>query len=290
MGAALVFSIMNLMVKELSGSMGSGEIVFGRSIVGVVILLLIMKKYDIKFSHKDIPLLIFRGTMGGTGMFLIFTAISGMHLGDVAILQQLSAIFVIFLSALWLKEKIPSKAILPLVIIIAGTILLLRPWEYNSFSFYAILVILAAFLSAVAYTTIHKLFQSGGHNSWEIVFYFLLCSTVIGLTTMSENCHMPSSYEIVLMIGIGVASLLAQALMTQAYGTSNTVLVSFVLYLGVFFNILWGYLFFGEIMHILSVIGGLLIIGGSIYLTLVKQKNNKKRKKHVYRQSGSKLD
>ncbi len=170
-GAALSFSIMNLLVKELSTSMNSGEIVFGRSIVGIIVLLAIMKLNNFSFSNRDIPMLVFRGTIGGLGMLLIFTAIAGMHLGDVAILQQLSAIFVIFLSAIWLKEKIPSGAILPLVVILTGTVLLLRPWQYNSFSFYAVLVIIAALLSAIAYTTIHKLFQNGGHSSWEIVFY-----------------------------------------------------------------------------------------------------------------------
>ncbi len=283
--AALAFSIMNLLVKELSTSMNSGEIVFGRSIVGLIVLLFIMKVNNIEFSRRDIPLLFFRGTVGGTSMLLIFTAIAGMHLGDVAILQQLSAIFVIFLSAIWLKEKIPAKAVLPLIIILLGTVLLLRPWEYNSFSFYAVLVIISAMLAAVAYTTIHKLFQNGGHNSWEIVFYFLFCSAIIGIIIMmaTGKYHMPNHYELILVIGIGLLSLLAQTLMTQAYGSANTVIVSFVLYIGIFFNALWGYMFFAEIMHKLSIIGGILIIGGSIYLTLVKNKVRKDKKRHLHK-------
>lgn len=277
MGAALAFSIMNMLVKELSFSMGSGEIVFGRSIIGIIILLLIMKKFNIKFSNRDISALVFRGAAGGLSMFLIFIAISGMHLGDVAILQQLSAIFVLFLSAVWLKEKIPAKAIPPLVVIILGTVLLLRPWEYNSFSIYAVFAIMAAFLAAMAYVTINRLFKNGGHNSWEIVFYFLLCSTFIGIAAMLKNFHYPNNHEMILLVAIGLFSLLAQALMTQAYGLTSAVFVSFVLYLGVFFNALWGYLFFDEIMHALSITGGVLIIGGSILLTITKNKLRKKR-------------
>ncbi|WP_196604136.1 DMT family transporter [Pectinatus haikarae] len=278
-GAALSFSIMNIMVKSLSFSMGSGEIVFGRSVIGIIVLLFIMKEFDIKFSNKDIPALVFRGAVGGMSMFLIFIAISGMHLGDVAILQQLSAIFVLFLSAVWLKEKIPPKTFLPLLAIGAGTMLLLRPWEYNSFSIYAILAVFSAFLAALAYITIHKLFEGGGHNSWEIVFYFLFCSMLIGIAGMAGNYHSPDTKEMFLLAGIGIVSLLAQALMTQAYGSANAVLVSFVLYTGIFFNALWGYLFFGEIMHFLSVMGGVFIIGGSMYLTMAKKKLSIKRNK-----------
>lgn len=278
MGAALSFSIMNMLVKKLSFTMGSGEIVFGRSFIGIVILLVIMKSLNVGFSRKDIPSLVFRGAVGGLSMFLIFVAISGMHLGDVSILQQLSAIFVLLLSALYLKEKISVKTYPALIVIGAGAVCLLRPWEYDSFSVYAILAILSALLAAMAYLTISKLFKSGGHNSWEIVFYFLFFSMLIGMFGMLKNSHYPNNNEMILLLAIGLVSLLAQALMTRAYGSANAVMVSFVMYLGVFFNAMWGYLFFDEIMHVLSIIGGILIIGGSMYLTITK---NRQHSKHI---------
>ena len=279
MGSSLMFSLMNVMVKEISKSMGTGEIVFVRSLIGVIAILIIMKSCDIHFSNKDIPMLFLRGFVGGVSMFFLFVAISGMHLGDVSILQQLSAFFVLLISLFYLKEKLPAKAILPLVIIVVGTCLILRPWEYNSFSLYAIFAIISAFLGAVAYTTIHKLFARGGHNSWEIVFYFLFCSMIVGLIIMYNNMQIPTTYEGMLLIGIGITSLLAQALMTQAYGLANQILVSFIMYLGVFLNVLWGYVFFDEIMNTLSIIGGVLIIGASLYLTISKKQNQRVQNK-----------
>ena len=55
-----------------------------------------------------------------------------------------------------------------------------------------------------------------------------------------------------------------------AYATANPVVVSFVSYIGVFFNALWGFVIFGEILTGLTVAGGVLIIGGSMYLTKLK--------------------
>lgn len=276
--SAFMFSIMNVMVKELSITMPTGEIVFVRSLIGVIIILLIMKSCQIKFSNQDIPMLFFRGIVGGTSMLLLFIAISGMKLGDVAILQDLSAFFVLLISIFYLKEKLPLKTIPPIIIIILGTCFILRPWEYDSFSIYALFAIFSAFLAAVAYTTIHKLFAHGGHNSWEIVFYFLFCSMIIGFIFMYDNYRLPNNYELILLIGIGITSLLAQTFMTQAYGLANQVLVSFIMYLGVFLNVLWGYVFFDEVMHTLSIIGGIFIIGGSFCLTLLKNKQNKLKK------------
>ncbi len=278
MCAALMFSVMNVFVKEISQTMAIGEIVFARSLIGVLIILIVMKSCHIHFSSKDIPTLFFRGFVGGVSMFLLFWAISGMHLGDVSILQQLSAFFVLLISIFYLKEKMPPNAVLPLIIIVIGTSFILRPWEYSSFSLYALLAIGSAFLGAVAYTTIHKVFERGGHNSWEIVFYFLFCSMIVGLISMYNNCRIPTTYETILLILIGITSLLAQAFMTQAYGLANQILVSFIMYLGVFLSALWGYLFFDEIMNILSVVGGILIIGSSVYLTLSKKKQQLKTK------------
>lgn len=271
--SSLMFSIMNVFVKEASKTMGTGEIVFVRSIIGVVAILIIMKYCHLHFSHKDIPTLVLRGFAGGVSMFLLFIAISGMKLGDVAILQQLSAFFVLIISVVYLKEKLPKSAIAPLTIIVLGACFVLRPWEYSSFSIYALMAIASAFLIGVVVTTIHKLFEYGGHNSWEIVFYFLFFSMIVGLIAMLINDYrMPSTYETILLIAIGITSLLAQAFMTQAYGLANQVLVSFIMYLGVFLNILWGYLFFDEIMNVLSIVGGLLIIGSSLYLSISKKK------------------
>lgn len=276
--AAFMFSIMNAFVKAVSVSIGTGEIVFARSVIGLVIILSIMYVGKIKFSHKDIPVLIFRGATGGISMCLIFWAISGMPLGDVSILQQLSAFFVLIISVVYLKDKVPKKSILPLCLIVLGTCCVVKPWEFSSFSFYAIIAVIAAFLGAVAYTTIHTLYQRGNHNSWEIVAYFLMCSTVIGAVTMFNNyTPVNTAHEWWLLIGIGITSVLAQLFMTKAYGLTHQIVVSFILYLGVFLNALWGYIFFGEIMSVLSVSGGILIIGSSIALSLVKSKDLKRK-------------
>lgn len=270
--SALMFSIMNVMVKELSKTMSTGQIVFVRSVIGLIIILLVMKSCHIKFSHKDFSSLCFRGIVGALSMFLIFLSVSGMHLGDVSILQQLSAFFVLIISVIYLKEKVPQKSIIPLVTIVFGTALILRPWEYNSFSVYALYAIGSAFLSALSYTTIHKLFEHGGHNSWEIVFYFLFFSMIVGAISMYHDYKPPTTYEAFLLISIGVVSLLAQTFMTQAYGLANQIIVSFIMYLGVFLNAIWGYVLFHEIMHTLSITGGILIIGSSLYLSANKQK------------------
>ena len=271
--SAFMFSIMYIFTKMLSASMGSGEIVFFRSVIGFIFIQCIMLKLGYHYAKKDITDLIMRGIFGGLAMSFLFCAISsGMPLGDVSILAKLSSFFVLLISIFYLHEKFPRNAVLPIVAIIAGISLVLRPWEFNSFSFYALLAIASAFCTAIVNTTIHQLYKKGGHNAWEIISYLFIFSTLFGAVQMYGHFHRPDNTEWALLLGVALSSLLAQAFMTQAYGLTNQVLVSFVMYLGVFLNILWGRVFFGEPILVSSLCGGALIILSSLYLSIT-QKN-----------------
>ena len=70
--AALAFSFQNVIVKDLSVSMGTGEIAFFRGTVSAVIIVALMKLQGIHLSHEDRPTLALRGVLGGVGMVCMF--------------------------------------------------------------------------------------------------------------------------------------------------------------------------------------------------------------------------
>ena len=131
--SALSFSVQNMIVKELSYTMGTGEIAFFRGLFSSIIILALMKAQGIHFSKEDRGTLLFRGVMGGSGMICLFIALGGMPLADVSILSQLSAFFVMIFAAVFLKEVMPRNSVLPLIIIVVGACLVVRPWNFSSF-------------------------------------------------------------------------------------------------------------------------------------------------------------
>ena len=102
--SSLAFSLQNVIVKELSYTMSTGEISFFRGFLSALLILALMKAQHIHFSKYDRPTLWFRGVVGGAGMICIFYALRGMPLADVSILSQLSAFFVMIFAAVFLKE------------------------------------------------------------------------------------------------------------------------------------------------------------------------------------------
>lgn len=268
--AALSFSLQNATVKELSVTMGTGEIAFFRGTLSAIIIIVLMKIQDVHFSHEDRPTLILRGIFGGLGMICLFYGLRGVPLADASILSQLSAFFVMLFAAVFLKELIPKGAILPLAVIVCGASLVVRPWHFDAFNVYSLFVLAQAVLAAAAYTTVSRLTASGKHHQYEIVLYFLIYAAIAGAVLMGRDFRMPDMTEWGFCIALGIFSVLGQIWITRSYIYGNAVVVSFVAYIAVFFNSLWGYVFYGEIMTAMTLTGGVLIIGGSMYLTKLK--------------------
>lgn len=268
--SSFTFSIMNVLVKSVSSRIPSNEIAFFRGIIGVLLILILMKSSNVKFSKEEKPLLLLRGMLGGLYMVTYFFAISTMKLGDASILAQLSGVFVMIFSAIFLKEKLPKNAWIFIIIILLGTMLIINPFRYSTYSFYAIFGLLSAVLSASASITIRKLAKSKKHHNYEIVFYFLAASTIVAAVLMNNKFVIPTTEEFILLFILGVVSLLAQIFLTCAFENTNAVIVEVVRYIGIFFNTAWGFILFKESLTIYSIVGGIVIVGASIVLSRQK--------------------
>lgn len=283
--SCLAFSVQNVIVKELSSYLGTGEIAFFRGFISAIMILGLMKAQHVHFSKYDHATLWFRGIMGGSGMICLFYALRGMPLADVSILANTSAFFVMLFSAIFLKEVLPKGTGKPLLLIFMGACLVVRPWNFSSFNYYSLFVLAEAVFAAAAFTTISKLTSSGRHHQYEIVFYFLVCAAVSGLLAMGFDYQAPTSYEWVLFGILGIITVMAQIWMTMAYASANPVVVSFVGYISVFFNALWGYIVFDEMLTLITIAGGICIIGGSMYLTKLKNDRIAKAKSVTVRKA-----
>ena len=263
--SSLVFSIMNAMVKAVSLSIPSTEVVFFRSIIGTILICLMMKQSKVAFSTKGISMLALRGSLGALYMIAYFYTLSQMPLVDAIILVNLSPVFVMILAAIFLKEKMPKRTLYFLPIVFLGAMLTIKPFSYSTYSVVALIGILTAFFSAAAAICIRYL--SKNHHAYEIIFYFMATATLVSIPLMWTNFVIPNPLELFYLICIGVVALLAQIFLTKAFTHENAVVVEVARYIGIVFNILWGFLLFAEVPDILTVFGGILIIAACIALS-----------------------
>ena len=165
--SALLLSTMNLFVKMLGSNIPSGEIAFFRGLFGTVAVLIVMYIKDIRFSTEDRGLLVMRGLYGGFGMVCNFIALVHMKMSDATILFQTSGIFVFIFSAFFLKERVPKGAGKWLILIFIAVMVMVNPFSYGGFTWYALVAVLGAALSAAAYTTIRSISKHGKHSDYR---------------------------------------------------------------------------------------------------------------------------
>lgn len=270
--ATFFFSLTNLFTKLISSQMTFTEIAFFRSFIGLVIVssYMLYKGYSFKADHKKV--LFLRGVLGGIALLCSFYAISRIKLGEVSILFQLSPVFVAIFARFILKEKLPRFFYLLLASSLLGCVLVIKPSFSNLGNFPAIMAVLSAILAALAYVCIRSL--SKQHNTHMIVLYFSLTAAIVPLPWFSYFV-IPSTYQLLVLLMIGVFATIAQFFMTKAYGLEKAGVVSMVGYSGVFFNIFWGVLIWKEYLDVYSVIGGIIILCSCLILSLMVYKDRK---------------
>lgn len=268
--SALLFSTMNVFVKLLGTSIPAGEIAFARGLFGTVAVLIIMYMKGIHFSKEDRGFLVMRGLYGGFGMVCNFIALVHLKLSDATILFQMTGIFVFIFSALFLKESLPKGAGKWLALIFAAVMIMVNPFTYESFSWYALVAILGAALAAAAYTTIRTISKRGKHSNFEIMAYFMITSMFAGLVATDEFV-MPQGSDWFIIVIIGGISVVAQFFLTGAFVTTNAVVAQFLQYVGVFISSFYGFLFFGESLALVTVIAGIVMFISSVMLSRLKE-------------------
>ncbi|SNV70408.1 DMT family transporter [Veillonella rodentium] len=271
--SALLFSTMNVFVKLLGTNIPPGEIAFARGLFGTVAVLIIMYVKGIRFSKEDRGLLVMRGLYGGFGMVCNFIALVHMKLSDATILFQTTGIFVFIFSALFLKESIPKGAGKWLCLILFAVIVMVNPFSYDSFSWYALVAILGAALAAAAYTTIRTISKRGQHSNFEIMAYFLITSMFAGFIA-TDQFVMPQGYDWLIIAIIGGISVVAQFCLTGAFVTTNAVVAQFLQYVGVFISSFYGFLFFSESLSVSTVCAGVAMFIASVMLTRLKEQSS----------------
>lgn len=242
--SSLLFSIMNALVKAVSLNVPPAEVMFFRSVIGTIIIYFMMRQSKVSFSTKEVPMLFVRGLLGALYLLAYFYTISKIPLADASILAHLSTIFVIILSALFLKETVSKRTFYILPLVFLGAILLVKPFNYSSYSIYALVGILSALFAAGAATSIRYL--SRQHHSYEIVFYFVATGTIISIPLMWNSFVIPTPLESFYLACIGVVSLLGQIFLTKAFMHENIVVVEVTRYIGIVLNAMWGFFYFGR--------------------------------------------
>lgn len=279
-GASAFFAVMGACVKASTAKLPFLVAVFFRSAVGLVPLIFYFYWTHRTFRATQHGLIFLRSVFGFTAMCLFFLAIDRLRLATATVLNFTSPIFVVLLSAFFLKEK-GAFRVLPIVVIaFIGVAIMVVP-EFRELSLEVILGLASAFLAAMAYVTIKRLSRT--ESSPTIVLYFSLWSTLFALVALliamtfgwSEwgdvVAQLGNLREVLLLCGVGFCGTFGQIMLTAAYSREKASIVSPFSYLSPIFSYLIGAIGFGETPTWEQMLGGAVVIAASIRVVMMSR-------------------
>lgn len=274
--SALAAALNGALTKMLTNDMSALEIVFFRSIVGMLFLFVMLKHTPTKLPGGEPFMLFLRGLLGFSAMVIFFYTIATIPLGMAITLNETSPLFVSILAFFLLKERLSKTAILALFIGFAGVVFITKPVGL-SLGYEYFLGVLGGFLAAAAYTTIKKI--KNIYDARTIVLSFAITGVVLPLILffiapyinppksiafLFAEFIMPTSFHVwVLILLIGSIATLSQWLLTKAYSLSQAGIIGIVSYTNIPFAIGFGYMMGDAFPDFWTFCGiALIILGG----------------------------
>lgn len=273
--AGFLFAWMGVFVKIGSAHFSSAELVFYRSLVGLVVIYVTLVwrtqgKAGVALATPHWKLHLTRSIAGFIALMLFFYGIAHLPLATAITLNYTSPLFLALLSTLVLKERPRARLLVALVIGFSGVVLLLQPAIHRDELLAATMGLVSGALAGVAYLNVKQLGMAG-EPEWRTVFYFTLISTIGGALWMLVHTAHPVTLENVwILLGLGTTATLAQLAMTRAYRLGQTLVVGALAYTTVVFASLLGIFLWGEVLAPLAwaaiaiiVAGGVLSVGAT---------------------------
>lgn len=261
-GALTSFCLMAVGARELNGQISVFQILFFRSIVGLLVLLpilLLSKRRGLLFP-KRMSLHVVRNLFHFAGQYGWFLGIGLLPLATVFAIEFTVPFWTILISSLFLKESITLKKIIAVLLGILGVIVIVQP--SLEVAHYGSLIVLGA---AICYALSHVATKSLSNTQHPLSIIFMMCliQAPLGLLLFIEGWTTPVGIEWLWLVIVGLTALSAHYCMTKAMQYAE---VTFVVTMDMFrlpLISLIGVLLYAEHFSVALVLGMLLIVAGN---------------------------
>ncbi|MDW3681945.1 DMT family transporter [Cupriavidus sp. CV2] len=279
--AAFAFSLMGVGVKLASEIYATGEIVFYRSLIGVIIMWTVLASSGTSVRTPHMAMHIKRSLFGVTALLLWFTSITMLPLATAMTLNYMSPVWIALIlgagAALTGTGGADRKLIGAILMSFGGVICLLQPSVGHNQLTGGLIGLISGMFTALAYVEVRQLGQLGEPEG-RIVFYFSAVGMVVGLAWMLFTGPSTHTWRGAgLLLAIGILATLGQTAMTRAYKRGNTLLTANLQYAGIVFSSLWGMIVWRDQLNWLSWVGMALIIASGIATTLTRAREGSNR-------------
>jgi len=266
MGTLASFSFMAIAARELSGTIDTFQILFFRSLLGLIIIsLLIFAKKDLSLlSTKRLKQHFARNITHFGGQYGWFLGLSLLPLATVFALEFTVPLWTAIIAAIFLKERITAKKACAILLGLVAVAIIVNPGN-DIFNYASLIVLAAAIFYALAYVSSKSLTNT--EHPMTILFYMCLIQLPLGLVFTLLNWHTPNFIQWAWLLLVGVTALTAHYCITRAMQLSEVSIVVTLDFLRLPLIALVGIVLYAEDFQITIIVGGALMLLGNLINT-----------------------
>jgi drug/metabolite transporter (DMT)-like permease len=260
-----LFSVMDAIVKWLSSTFSTIEIIFFRSVFAFLPLLWVMARSGgisaLRISRPGLHVL--RCAVGMVSMYLYFVAYKVLPFADAIALGFAAPLFMTALSVPLLGEKVGVRRWSAVAVGFSGVLLMLRPGG-ELFQLAALVPIVAAFTYALAMVIIRQLSRRDG--TVAIVFYFTAFTLIVSAAALPWTWVTPHGMDWIWLAAVGLIGGVAQIAMTRAFTMAPVAVVAPFEYTAMLWAVGLGWFVWGTLPDAWTWAGSLVLIGSGLYI------------------------
>ncbi|WP_063838504.1 DMT family transporter [Methylobacterium variabile] len=266
----LLFALNDTMGKWLLGTYAVGQLMLVRSVAGLCVMAPAIQRVGLSgFRGAPRPgLQVLRAACSTLEASLFFWGVSTLPLAEVMTYYMAGPIYVTALSPLLLGERVGWRRWAAIVAGFCGVVLALHP-SPGSLSFGAVCALLGSFFYALFLITTRKLAAVSGTI---LMTGQLLSSLIFGAAfVLVYGWTSPGPVDLALMLLLGIGSLSGNLCVNQSLRMAPATTVVPYQYTLILWGMLFGYVFFGEMIGPLTVAGAGIIVASGMFIFLREQ-------------------
>lgn len=269
---ANTMSIISVLNDALMCQLGSRlpviEVTFFRFFLSTLLVVpfLIFNQHRIVIRHAAWHGL--RILLGGAALWLCCYSVTCMPLSQNTAIMFTEPLFFLPLAAFFLKEKVHAARWIATSVGFCGLLYLLHPTS-DVFSFIALVPVVSAILFAFLDIVTKKIVHT--ESTLSMLFTFGLGCSVLTLPFVLSVWVMPSLYEVLFLLFLGIGANLIQVCLFLSFRAADASALAPFRYTELIFSVFFGFILFQQVPTVRVILGASVIILSTLYLIYVER-------------------
>jgi drug/metabolite transporter (DMT)-like permease len=276
LGSAMTFVAMATLVKYLGDDYPASLQLFYRQLAGcLVILPMILRSTTPVFRSPRPWLVIARSFASVSGITLMFYSYQHLPLADANALSFTRVLWVVLLAALLLGERLDAKRIAATLTGFCGVLLIVNPTGHQP-NLASLAALLSALLLGWSVTGIKSL--TSDHSTITIVSLAGVLGLFLSFPLALLVWRWPTAFDLLLLASMGAFGVINQTCYVKAMSLGDAGVMASMDYIRLIFAVFSGWLFFGDLPSLRTLLGAAIIIGSTLYITSVQEEKKSVKK------------